>query len=576
MKTRSRLGNARSRTTAEWMLSPLNILITAPLWLLGIMANEPATFVSPMAAVEVTVIGILGGLVMAAAIMLADRFLLVSGAGGVGAYLIVGTAIVVAAELRLAVIVVGFDLAGLPNDVPLVVRALGAGILALVGLAAVGVALRTWHDFARERDLLIQSMHETMERVEGHEVAVEALSAVLRQSIQGQLAQVRLQISKELDALASALVAGSDGRRRLRRMWAMTDSRWRAISADAWKGLRPRGTGFREFLWAYSQTRPYSLFAVLFGAGALTFFVLGRALDLQGAALSLAVWLALAFLVALGTNTVARRWPRIALGALVFSVVLLLSFPFFLVLLGLLNADEPGLLVRTMFVNFEVVAGMLIVGASPAVARNREAVLDSLRRTRDRASIEQLQLESRLLAVARQLAATLHGPSRATFMAEALRLEAALDRGDKEAAIEVIEKLRAEILEAEVSIEQPIDRIELSDIERVIDNWRSVCAIDVTGSWGVVPPALLADVHTVVVEGIVDAMRHAVCSHITITIQPSGTGVELSLTNDGKTSPHSATPGLGSALLDQLAPGSWSRETDEHGHTRLRVVLETV
>jgi hypothetical protein len=158
-------------------------------------------------------------------------------------------------------------------------------------------------------------------------------------------------------------------------------------------------------------------------------------------------------------------------------------------------------------------------------------------------------------------------------MAEALRLEAALDRGDREAAIEVVEKLRAEMLVAEVSIEQPIDRIELSDIERVIDNWRSVCAIDVTGSWRAVPPALLADVHTVVVEGIVDAMRHAVCSHITITIQSSGTGVELSLTNDGKTSPHSATPGLGSALLDQLAPGSWSRETDEHGHTRLRVVL---
>jgi signal transduction histidine kinase len=161
-------------------------------------------------------------------------------------------------------------------------------------------------------------------------------------------------------------------------------------------------------------------------------------------------------------------------------------------------------------------------------------------------------------------------------MAEALRLEAALDRGDKQAAIEVVETLRAEMLEAEFSLERSIERIEPADIERVIDNWRSVCAIDVKGSWSAVPPGLLAAVHTVVVEGIVDAMRHAVCSHIAITIQPSGIGVELSITNDGKTSPHSATPGLGSALLDQLAPGSWSRETDEHGHTRLRVVFETV
>jgi len=575
MNTPPRRSSGRSRTTAEWMLSPHSILFTAPLWLLGIIANEPATFLGPMAAVQVTIIGILGGLVMAAVMILADRILVVPGSGGVGAYLIVGTAIVVAAELRIAVIVVGFELAGLPDAVPIVTRAFGAGLLAIAGFASVGVALRTWHDFARERDRLMQSMHETMERVEGHEVAVEALSAVLRQSIQGQLAEVRSRISKELDALVSALAAGSDGRRELRRMWAMTDSRWRAISADAWKGLRPRGTGFREFLWAYSQTQPYSLLALLLGAGALTFFVFGRAFDPEGATLSLVAWLVLAGVVALGTNTVARRWPRIALGTLVLSVALLLGFPFYLVLLGILNADEPGLLARTLFVNFEAVAGVLVVGATPAVTRNRAAVLDALRRSRDRASIEQLQLESRLLAVARQLAATLHGPSRATFMAEALRLEAALDRGDKEAAIEVVAKLRAQILEAEFSLDRPIERIEPADIERVIENWRSVCAIHVKGSWNAVPSTLLADVHTVVVEGIVDAMRHAVCSHIAIAIQPTGTGVELSLTNDGKATVHSASPGLGSALLDQLAPGSWSRETDDHGHTRLRVVFET-
>jgi hypothetical protein len=39
---------------------------------------------------------------------------------------------------------------------------------------------------------------------------------------------------------------------------------------------------------------------------------------------------------------------------------------------------------------------------------------------------------------------------------------------------------------------------------------------------------------------------------------------------------HSAATGRGFALLDKLAPGSWSRDTDEHGQTRLRVVFETV
>jgi len=39
---------------------------------------------------------------------------------------------------------------------------------------------------------------------------------------------------------------------------------------------------------------------------------------------------------------------------------------------------------------------------------------------------------------------------------------------------------------------------------------------------------------------------------------------------------HSAATGRGFALLDKLAPGSWSRDTDEYGQTRLRVVFETV
>jgi hypothetical protein len=171
------------------------------------------------------------------------------------------------------------------------------------------------------------------------------------------------------------------------------------------------------------------------------------------------------------------------------------------------------------------------------------------------------------------LAATLHGESRSVFMAEALRLEAALDRGDRVAAAALVEAVRAAILDVEGAIDRPVRVIRAGDIEKLIDNWRSVCVIDVSGSWAELPPTLLPVVHTVVVEGISDAMRHGSCSHIEITVRRTSVGVDVSLTNDGRPLEDAPTAGLGSALFDHLAPGSWSREIDRNGLTRLAVSL---
>jgi signal transduction histidine kinase len=241
--------------------------------------------------------------------------------------------------------------------------------------------------------------------------------------------------------------------------------------------------------------------------------------------------------------------------------------------MGIIRPDQIELLARTTIVNLQVVTMVIVAGASPAVARNRDAVLASLRWRRDRISVHQLQLESRLLSVAQQLAATLHGASRSAFMAEALRLEAALDSGDRLAAIALVEQMRASILDVEQSINGPAPTIHPRDIDQLIDNWRSICVIDVQGSWGEVPLSLLASVHTVLVEGISDAMRHGSCAHIAITVTRAPGGVELSLTNDGRPLTDAPTAGLGTALLENLAPGEWSREIDQTGRTRLTVSL---
>jgi signal transduction histidine kinase len=282
----------------------------------------------------------------------------------------------------------------------------------------------------------------------------------------------------------------------------------------------------------------------------------------------------LAVVVALGTQVVTRYYPGIAVTAVVSALLILLTFPVWLVSVGILSATDTETLIRVTVINVNVLAVVMLAGASPAMARNREAVLTALRRRRDKTSVHQLQVESQLLTVAQELAATLHGSSRSTFMAAALRLEAALDHGQTAVALDLVEDLRRTIFAAEDSLHDSRPAATAADLDTVIDNWRSVCAIAVDGSWHEVSPQLMPDLHTVVVEAISDAMRHGDCAHIAITVRPAAWSVDLIVTNDGLPMHAPGRAGLGTALLDRLAPGDWSRGVDADGRTRLTVTLK--
>ncbi|MBX9472883.1 hypothetical protein [Microcella sp.] len=557
------------------MLSPLSVVASAPLWITGLVVNEPAAFRGPTALAQTFAIATLGYLAMALIMLTADRLPVVRRLTGLRASIIVIVVIAVATEARLAIVLVGFELNGLPDDVPLAVRAISSALLGVAAFGYAGVAHSAWASYRLERDRLVLSLLRATHRAEGHEAAVAAMSSMLRETIRSRLAEARPAISYKLEALKQALLSGEDGRPELERLTSVTDARWRAISAEAWKRFTPElnQVGFREFAWAYSLTRPFSLTSMLLGAGALTFFVFARTQALSQGAASLAVWLVGTVVVAVIANSLVTRAPRAALNTVIAAFAVLASYPLWLVLLGVVRADDAELIIRIGVINLHVLAVMVLAGASPAIALNRDAVLSSLRRRRDRTSVQQLQLESRLLGTAHELAATLHGASRTAFMAEALRLEAALDRGDRAAAIALVEEVRATIFDAERSIDARPRPIAVSDIEEVIDGWRSLCTIDVLGSWHHVPAALLPAVHTVVVEGISDAMRHGDCSHLQIEVRSAAAGIDLSLTNDGEPIDPHAPAGLGTALLDQLAPGRWSREVDRMGLTRLAVAL---
>lgn len=565
----------RGRSGALWMLSPFSVLASAPLWIMSLVFNEPAAYLGWTPFGQMVILSAAGYVVMATLLLATDRLPVLRRISKVHAGVVVGVAVIVASEARLTVVIVGSHLLGLPDGVPVMLRAVSAAFLALAAFGIAGFAHKSWALYRDERDQLLLELMKATGRVEGHEAAVAAMSSVLRETIRGRLAEARPIIARELDALKEALVSGADGRSELDRLNSITDSRWRTISAEAWRRVTPDlpRVGLREFAWAYALTRPFSLPALLLGSGALTFFVFARTMALDDAAHALALWLGLAVSVALITNALAPRSPRLAVSALVVGHSLLMSYPIVLVLAGVVSPTDTELQTRIFVINAHVVWAVMIAGASPSISRNRDAVLAALRRRRDQTSVAQLQVESRLLGVAHEVAATLHGASRSAFMADALRLEAALDRGDRRAAIELVEEVRATILEAEDTVDRPTRSWAVTDIIETVENWRSVCDITVSGSWNSIPLTLVPAAHTVVVEAIADAMRHGECGHIDISVSRTAAGVDIVVVNDGAPADLDAPSGLGTQLLDDLAPSQWHRTIDPDGCTRLSVSL---
>lgn len=557
------------------LLSPFGVLASGPLWVGGLIVNEPAAFLGPEAFVAVSVVSVVGYGAMALIMLIGHAALSRLTLPEWWELLIAVGVVVLAVEVRLVVMLTGFQLADLPNDVPTHLRAVSSALLALVAFGYAGFAVDAWRRYRDERDRLLLTVVRSEERVEAHGTVTDAIDSVLRSTVHGRLAEVRPVINRELDALLSALDRGGDGRDELLRLSRVTDTRWRQISGETWRRVTadlPRA-GIREFAWAFSLTRPFSLPALLLGAAAMTFFVFGRSLNPTQSAASVAVWLMLSTVTAITANATVRHLPRRALPVVALAVIGLLSFPIWLVTFGIIDLGEPELIIRIGVINLHVVLVVLLAGSSRAIARDREAVLAALRRRRDRTSLQQLQAESRLVRAAQEVAATLHGHARLSFLGAAMRLESALASGDRNAARHRIDELRRTIGEAERAVHEIDEPVTARDLDELMASWGSVCDLVVHGTWAAVPADLLPSTKTVIVEGISDALRHGDCERIEITLVSTAEGVDIEMVNDGEPVRDRVRAGLGSALLDRLAPGRWSRRVDADGHTRLSVSL---
>lgn len=475
---------------------------------------------------------------------------------------------VVIAQARVAVLLWGLSLAGLDSDVPLWSRVVTSGLLLPLVFTFSAYSLESLERYREGRKALIESIVAAESQLDRQEDAVGSLRDAFMGSIDQQISAANEETAESLEGLATRIAQGEDTKPELQQLLERADARWRSISHRTWQGahIDVPPSSVKEFVETLASSRPLSYLSVVFGSVFLFSLGLGRTLPVDVALISTLVWLVVMLLGVWLVNQVSARARVFAPAVSGFGIVAL-----GLVGLGLwwIPNAAPDQIAGAYGLHLSVVATSLFVGFGPALAKNQQSVTDALSRHLDQATIRRLRVESELLVIARKVASRLHSETRGYFLAHILTLQRALDEGDIDGALGEIRSIQAALRDHQDRSGVEDNR---SEIHTFLANWRSLVTIDSNLHTTKIPAVIRERVHGLVMDAVADAVRHGGADWVEISLEPGVEHSVLTVVNNGTVAGVSE-PGLGSSRLDQWAPGSWSRQTDVLGFTRLKVSL---
>ena len=549
--------------------SPWMVLLSAPFFILGLLATEIPTNPTWRDAWVVTAIGVVAQLLLALVFVLARLTVLRAETSAPRRAVWALVAYFLAGELRAVFLTVSFEAFGVGDPVPLWVRLLTSAALFPIAFGFSAYALESGRLFRTQRNQLIRSVIEADRGMGQQRAAAEALRESFLASVQSQVATVNSGAVQALEKLEERIGRGEEVREELLELQQQADSGWRQVSHQAWEKAHiqvPRPSG-KELLGVVASSSPLSRIAMALGAPFIFSLVAVRALPLGQAAGWSLVWLGVMAGLAWSINALSRAARGFGPVVLVVGIVLLGSAgAAFSFVPGLESGDARGAWV----IHLTALGSATFAGVGPALARNQQAVLEGLEKHLDQATVDQLRLESEIHILAQRVGQRLHADRRGHFLAHMTRLRQHLDRGESEEALSELRVIKEALHSA---ADLSVDDVADDDLAAFLDNWRGLIDIQSNLHTATVPDHLHPLVNTVVMESVNDAVRHGGADWVDIQLEPGADFAELTIVNNGEVPSTTRTAGLGEGALNRIAPGNWERSVDAVGFVRLRVRL---
>lgn len=232
--------------------------------------------------------------------------------------------------------------------------------------------------------------------------------------------------------------------------------------------------------------------------------------------------------------------------------------------------DEPDI-PSTALASLWAPVVVIAVSFTASALRMRRDGLDDLVFEVDERTLDAIIANRELVRVSRDLAQHVHGTLQSTLLATAFAIESATRTNDTAAFERAVEEARIALQTA-----PQLESVETdlrAEVERRLALWEGFLAIEATVLVDdPLPPAAIRDIGRALEEGISNAHKHGRATRIDVTVAPEAGGIRLDVADDGR-GPLSGVPGMGSRVLDEIAPGGWSVRPGPQGGAVLTVRL---
>jgi hypothetical protein len=554
-------------------VSLIGFAIASPFWILGFLFNEDATYESFGSALEIFLIAVIAQIGLGTIFLIAHLTVLKDRRTQPVPLWVVCAVWFSAGAFRAVLLVIGLGFFGTTNEIPTGQRITYSGLMAVVGFGATALALDAIDRFSKTRAEVLRQLLAGEEQLSTHRAAVDTMRQTLLATVGKKLDDSYTTASEALDRLEESLVKTEAAQPALEELRTLSDKTWQKISEDLWRDapVTPPRIRVPEFLALYATSRPFQAPYLLAAAGFLYLLVYSRVYEPLVALALLGIWSVGAVVFGLVANWFLARARRVPVSVFfVLAGILLLSSLPLIVLAEIWGHPtiETG---RIMSVHAITVFVALSTSLPETAAEARNRILQNLRKHVDNTTLEKLHVESQLKVVSQKIASRLHGDVRGNFLASILKLQDLIARSDIEGARKSIGDLRHALnLSRNPIISEPNDHEELSTF---LSNWSSLIDLALEKPLSSVPPDFLPAVHTIVVDGVNNAVRHGEADWVRINFTEDRDSLTVTIRNNGKPRQGSNT-GLGTAHLNLLAPDGWSLITHGSGVTQLLVKLE--
>ena len=548
------------RVTGEKTLSQTAFLAFVPVGILGVAIIIPVEKVTASQRFDWFLVGVIAQAVLAIAIYIFNKiyFRFIKGAKFSVAYIFF--ALFTSGALRGIAIGQAAPIFDLADPIAPAVRAINSGITVIIWMGIIGLMLEAQSSYVREYQDLYQRF---LMLKSGRLPDGRALNS-------GRLSEIAEQVAQMTSPVRTKLAKLSEG--------SFTDAQVREAVADLQQVVKEQIRPLSHRLWfdRTSHLLKFKLSNLLLDA-----FKTDETPILFFTALT-------TFSIFVGT-TVSMGINKGAVISLIFGMTIYMLFtleklllkieiikskfihPIFLILI----ATVPLLLTHVYFNLSEIsywglysnigVAGSVFLTAifTTMLSQSlidRAKIIDILT-----AQITSGYVEEHLQAIARmtedsEIASYLHSSLQSELTAVALKLDQAAKSGNRDEVKSIIQYAQI-VIERDLTVNfHAGEHSPLERINALLDAWRGIADIKIDlQKIELCETQVLTDISQVIEEAVSDAVRFGNANLISISGDASPDHYYFKVTDNGKSKPQGGS-GLGTILLDEIAPNLWRRE----------------